>query len=44
MKKMLKAMAAVALFFTAANMNAGCTIWIYQPEIPECAKKLNKCV
>ena len=37
-----KMAAALALIFTACNVNAACSMWMHQPELPEGADSLRK--
>jgi cyclic lactone autoinducer peptide len=41
-KSLKKAIAKIALTVTKANVNSTCPYHIYQPKIPESAKKLRK--
>jgi cyclic lactone autoinducer peptide len=41
-KKLSKTIAKIALTITKANVNSTCPYHVYQPKIPEAAKKLRK--
>jgi cyclic lactone autoinducer peptide len=41
-KEIKKVIAKVALTVTKANVNSTCPYYLYQPKIPESAKKLRK--
>lgn len=41
-QKLGKVIAAMALVVTTMTVNSTCIHYVYQDEIPECAKKLSK--
>lgn len=41
-KGILKGVSNLAMKVASENVNTACVWWLYQPEVPEAAKKLRK--